>query len=126
MLIFVIIYVAIQLYISATAYGMIKEIYRTKGSTSKYNEFVSDIELIDRLNFSVKSDDTFDVETEKATILFPLGYHFLNKAKLWYMYSYEAFDNDGNCVAGAKYIIVKLELELQNGRWILVDKTENP
>lgn len=126
LLVLVVIYVAVQLYISAMAYGMVKEIYRTSGTTTKYNASVSDQDLIDRLNFSVKGDDCFDVETEKATILFPWGYHFLNKATVWYMYSYEAFDKDGNEIAGTQNSIVELNLEFQSGRWILVNKLEEP
>ena len=45
---------------------------------------------------------------------------------VWYMYSYEAFDKDGNEIAGTQNSIVELNLEFQSGRWILVNKLEEP
>lgn len=125
---FAILYVGESLYISKKVHSIVVNSYDNYGKTNTKSAIVSD-DIYNRMcyrsDYSVSSQNNPEV-IEKNKLDFPLTIHWFFGGKVYYHYTYEIEDKNGEVLAGSSGIPVTVDVKLSNGKWIITNKYEAP
>ena len=123
LLIALVVYIGFSAYISVSVSNLINSINNGESYDTSHiaNNEIDIADLITVRNGYA----TENVAREKLELSFPISVHYFTCGKIYYKYTYEAYDSSDEFTAGGESTVT-LAFEMQGLNWVITDYYEEP